>query len=82
MLANDSVSLGYMMADALCYVHSNGGKDTQQSYVHKLSNRILQYKTCEFLTPELRLIVNVGIVTACMAASVDSGRATAIARIL
>ena len=56
--------MGHMMADALCYAHSSEGKDTQKSYVHELSNGILQYKTCEFLTPELRLIGNVGIVTA------------------
>ena len=72
MLANDSVALGNMLADALCYVHSSGGKDTRQSYVHKLSNGTLQYKTCEFLTPEFQLIGNVGLVTARMVANVVS----------
>jgi hypothetical protein len=72
MLANDSVALGNMLADALCYVHSSGGKDTRQSYVHKLSNGTLQYKTCEFLTPAFQLIGNVGLVTARMVANVVS----------
>ena len=72
MLANDSVALGSMLADALCYVHSSGGKDTRESYVQKISNGTLQYKSCEFLTPEFRLIGNVGFVTARMLAKVVS----------
>ena len=72
MRANDSVALDAMLADALCYVHSSGGKDTRQSYIHKLGNGTLQYKTCEFLTPEFRLIGNAGFVTARMLAKVVS----------
>ena len=72
MLANDSVALDALLADALCYVHSSGGKDTRGSYVDKVSNGTLQYKTCEFLTPEFRLIGHVGFVTAGMRAKVVS----------
>ena len=72
MLANDSVALGDILANALCYVHSSGGRDTKQSYVYKLSNGNLQYQTCDFFTPEFRLIGNVGFVTARMVANVVS----------
>lgn len=72
MRANDSVALDALLADALCYVHSSGGTDTKESYVHKVGNGTLQYKTCEFLTPAFRLIGNAGFVTARMVAKVVS----------
>jgi hypothetical protein len=73
MLANDGAQLGALLADELLYVHSTGGKDSKQSYVHRLASGALRYERVEFIEPAFRVIGTTGFVTAAMQAVVVSG---------
>ncbi|MDB5967198.1 MAG: nuclear transport factor 2 family protein [Polaromonas sp.] len=73
MLANDGAALGALLADALVYTHSNGGKDSKPSYLQRLASGALHYERVEFESPHFQVIGTVGCVTASMQATVTGG---------
>lgn len=73
MLANDVSGLKSLLADALVYTHSTGGKGTKETYLQKLASGALRYEQIEFADLTCHLIGNAGFVSAAMTATVIGG---------
>jgi ketosteroid isomerase-like protein len=55
MLDGDSLVLGELLADDLCYTHSNTARDTKETLLKKVADQVLRYTRIEH--PEDRIII-------------------------
>lgn len=73
MIAGDTAALEALLSEDIMYVHSTGARDTRDSYLQKIRDGVLRYKSLELSDLQAQVLPGAAMVTGRMRATVCMG---------
>ncbi len=73
MRAGDAATMAALFAEELTYTHSNGTRDTRQSYIEKVSTGYIVYRSIDSATESVTVIGDLAVAHGQMRADVLTG---------